>query len=77
MGSLVVYGVLAIGVLGALAAVIKHFNAPKTLEEQRLIEQQRQEAEQKKMEEKTERMESKRKANEDRKKAKAEAKKNA
>lgn len=69
MGMLIVYGVLVIGVLGAAAAVLKHWNAPKTLEEQRLIEQQRQEAKQKKMEEQTKRIESRRKAIEERRKA--------
>lgn len=72
MVMLIVYGVLAMGVLGAIAAVLKHWNAPKTLEEQRLIEQQRQEAKQKKMEEQTKRMEARRKAVEERRKAQAE-----
>lgn len=75
MGMLILYGVLAIGVLGAIAAVLKHYNAPKTLEEQRLIEQQRQEAKQKQIEEKTKRLESKRKAIEEKRKAQAERRK--
>ena len=75
MGSLILYGVLAIGVLGAIAAVLKHWNAPKTLEEQRLIEQQRQEAKQKKMEEQTKRMEARRKVIEEKRKAQAERRK--
>lgn len=72
---MIVYAGLAIGVLGAIAAVLKHYNAPKTLEEQRLIEQQRQEAKQKQMEEKTKRLESKRKAIEEKRKAQAERRK--
>lgn len=75
MVMMIVYAGLAIGVLGAIAAVLKHYNAPKTLEEQRLIEQQRQEAKQKQMEEKTKRLESKRKAIEEKRKAQAERRK--
>lgn len=39
MTTIIIGAVLAIGVLGALASVFKHYNAPKTLEEQRKIDE--------------------------------------
>lgn len=41
MTTIIIGAVLAIGVLGALASVFKHYNAPKTLEEQRKIDEQK------------------------------------